>query len=118
MTKLNKHELIFAKWNETQQQWILETSQGKFLVKTEVFSAGAITEPSVPQIKGSDTFNGAMFHSPRWKHDYDLTGKQVAVTGTGASAIQFIAQLQPDVKELIVFQRTAPDVPQNRSGIE
>ena len=49
-----------------------------------------------------------MFHSARWKHDYDLTGKRVAVIGTGASAIQFIPQIQPLVKELIVFQRTAP----------
>ena len=49
-----------------------------------------------------------MFHSARWKHDYDLTGKRVAVIGTGASAIQFIPQIQPLAKELIVFQRTAP----------
>jgi cation diffusion facilitator CzcD-associated flavoprotein CzcO len=82
-----KHELISAKWNETQQQWILETSQGKFLAKTEVFSTGPITEPSVPQIKGSDTFNGAMFHSARWKHNYDLTSKRVAVIGTCAQCL-------------------------------
>ncbi len=49
-----------------------------------------------------------MFHSARWNHDYDLTGKRVAVIGTGASAIQFIPQIQPLAKELIVFQRTAP----------
>lgn len=103
-----QHELLSAKWNEAQQQWVLETSQGKFLAKTVVFSTGPITEPSVPQIKGIDTFSGEMFHSARWKHDYDLTGKRVAVIGTGASAIQFIPQIQPLVKELIVFQRTAP----------
>ncbi|EOR10506.1 flavin-containing monooxygenase [Acinetobacter tandoii] len=103
-----KHELLSAKWNEAQQQWVLETSQGKFLAKTVVFSTGPITEPSVPQVKGIDTFQGEMFHSARWKHDYDLTDKRVAVIGTGASAIQFIPQIQPDVKELIVFQRTAP----------
>ena len=49
-----------------------------------------------------------MFHSARWNHDYDLTGKRVAVIGTGASAIQFVPQIQPKVKELFVFQRTAP----------
>ena len=73
-----------------------------------ILSTGPITEPSVPQIKGIDTFAGEMFHSARWKHGYDLTGKRVAVIGTGASAIQFIPQIQPLVKELIVFQRTAP----------
>lgn len=103
-----QHELISAKWNEAQQQWVLETTQGTFLAQSVVFSTGPITEPSVPQIKGIDTFAGEMFHSARWKHDYDLTGKRVAVIGTGASAIQFIPQIQPLVKELIVFQRTAP----------
>lgn len=102
------HELVSAKWDESQQQWQLQTSQGMFLAKTVIFSTGPITEPSLPQIKGIETFQGAMFHSARWRHDYDLTGKRVAVIGTGASAIQFIPQIQPIVKDLIVFQRTAP----------
>ncbi len=49
-----------------------------------------------------------MFHSAKWNHDYDLTGKRIAVIGTGASAIQFVPQIQPKAKELFVFQRTAP----------
>ena len=49
-----------------------------------------------------------MFHSARWNHDYDLTGKRVAVVGTGASAIQFVPEIQPEVAQLHVFQRTPP----------
>ena len=105
--KLN-HELFSAKWIESDQQWQLQTSQGVFLAKTVIFSTGPITEPSLPKIKGIESFQGEMFHSARWKHDYDLTGTRVAVIGTGASAIQFIPQIQPIVKDLIVFQRTAP----------
>ncbi len=103
-----QHELLSAKWNEEANIWQLETSQGTYQARTVIFSTGPITEPSLPKIKGIEGFKGEMFHSSRWKHDYDLTGKRVAVIGTGASAIQFIPQIQPFAKELIVFQRTAP----------
>ena len=49
-----------------------------------------------------------MFHSARWNHDYDLSGKRVAAIGTGASAIQFVPEIQKQVAQLHVFQRTAP----------
>ena len=47
-----------------------------------------------------------MFHSARWDHDHDLSGERVAVIGTGASAIQFVPEIQPRVARLHVFQRT------------
>jgi cation diffusion facilitator CzcD-associated flavoprotein CzcO len=102
------NELISAKWDEAQHIWHLETSKGSYQAKTVIFTTGPITEPSMPKLKGIETFKGEMFHSARWNHDYDLTGKRVAVIGTGASAIQFIPQVQPLAKQLIVFQRTAP----------
>ncbi len=101
-------ELINAQWNDEQHYWMLETSSGTYYAKTTIFATGPITEPQIPNIKGLDSFKGEMFHSARWNHDYDLTGKRIAVIGTGASAIQFIPQIQPQAKELIVFQRTAP----------
>lgn len=102
------HELISAKWDDAKSIWNLETSKGQYQAKTVMFTTGPITEPSMPKLKGIETFKGEMFHSARWNHDYDLTGKCVAVIGTGASAIQFIPQVQPLAKELYVFQRTAP----------
>jgi len=102
------NELITAKWDEAKSIWNLETSKGLYQSKTVIFTTGPITEPSMPKLKGIETFKGEMFHSARWNHDYDLTGKRVAVIGTGASAIQFIPQIQPLVKELHIFQRTAP----------
>ncbi len=102
------NELISAKWDESKHIWNLETSKGAYQAKTVIFTTGPITEPSMPKLKGIETFKGEMFHSARWNHDYDLTGKRVAVIGTGASAIQFIPQVQPKAKELFVFQRTAP----------
>nr|WP_174505418.1 NAD(P)/FAD-dependent oxidoreductase [Acinetobacter sp. Marseille-Q1620] len=97
-----------ARWDEEKKQWVLDTAQGQYLAKTVIFSTGPLTEPQTPKIKGIETFKGEMFHSAKWNHDYDLTGKRIAVIGTGASAIQFIPQIQPLAKELYVFQRTAP----------
>ena len=102
------NELNNAEWDDAQNIWKLETTKGKYQAKTVIFTTGPITEPSLPKIKGIETFKGEMFHSARWNHDYDLTGKRIAVIGTGASAIQFIPQVQPLAKELFVFQRTAP----------
>lgn len=102
------NELKSAKWDAEQSIWNLETAKGVYQAKTVIFTTGPITEPSMPKLKGIETFKGEMFHSARWNHDYDLKGKRVAVIGTGASAIQFIPQVQPLVKELFVFQRTAP----------
>jgi hypothetical protein len=53
-----------------------------------------------------EAFEGARFHSARWDHGFDLTGKRVAVIGTGASAVQFVPAIQPSVEAMTVFQRT------------
>src|SRR5204863_4266972 len=55
-----------------------------------------------------DSFEGPAFHTARWDHDVDLHGKRVAVVGTGASAIQVVPHVQPEVERLHVFQRTPP----------
>ena len=69
---------------------------------------GPLAEPKKPEIPGLDSFEGNVFHSARWDHDHDLTGERVASIGTGASAIQYVPMIQPDVSKLHVFQRTAP----------
>ncbi|MHA7833063.1 MAG: flavin-containing monooxygenase [Algiphilus sp.] len=97
-----------AEWDETRHLWVLDTNQGQYLARTVIFATGPITEPQIPAIPGLDGFTGTMFHSAKWDHDYDLRGKRVAVIGTGASAIQFVPQIQPQVDQLVVFQRTAP----------
>ncbi len=101
-------ELKHAEWNEDLKQWQLETSRGPYIARTVIFSTGPITEPQIPKIKGIESFKGEMFHSARWNHQFDLTDKRIAVIGTGASAIQFIPQIQPIAKNVVVFQRTAP----------
>jgi len=97
-----------AEWDEQRHLWVLDTNQGQYLARSVIFATGPITEPQIPSIPGLDGFTGTMFHSAQWDHDVDLRGKRVAVIGTGASAIQFVPQIQPQVDKLVVFQRTAP----------
>jgi cation diffusion facilitator CzcD-associated flavoprotein CzcO len=73
-----------------------------------VWGTGALHEPSIPEIDGLDEFTGTVYHSAQWNHDHDLRGRRVAVIGTGASAIQFVPAIQPEVAALTLFQRTPP----------
>ena len=58
---------------------------------------GPLHEPALPDVPGIEDFRGTAFHSATWDHDHDLTGERVAVVGTGASAIQFVPEIQPRV---------------------
>jgi cation diffusion facilitator CzcD-associated flavoprotein CzcO len=73
-----------------------------------VSAMGGLSKPSYASVPGIETFKGANFHSAEWNHDFDFAGKRVAVIGTGASAIQFVPQIAPEVESLHLFQRTAP----------
>ncbi|MGI8881238.1 MAG: flavin-containing monooxygenase [Jatrophihabitans sp.] len=101
-------ELIDAKWDADAARWRVATTQGDFVAQSLVSGAGALCEPANPDIAGLESFAGATFHSSRWNHDIDLTGKRVAVVGTGASAIQFVPEIADKVAHLDVYQRTAP----------
>ena len=99
-------EMIEARWSTGFRRWILDTTAGRYTAQYVIFAAGPITDPKTPDVPGIADFPGDIFHSARWNHDVDLTGKRVAVVGTGASAVQFIPEIAPIVDELTVFQRT------------
>jgi cation diffusion facilitator CzcD-associated flavoprotein CzcO len=103
-----KHEVRDARWDEAAQLWRINTSQGDYTANVLVMASGALSEPRMPELPGFENFKGISFHSARWNHAYDLTGKRVAVIGTGASAIQFVPEIQPQVERLHIFQRTPP----------
>ena len=88
--------------------WTVETSDGPIRARVVVAGMGPLAEPRTPPLEGLDAFEGETFHSARWNHDYDFAGKRVAAVGTGASAIQFVPEIQPDVERLYVIQRTPP----------
>jgi cation diffusion facilitator CzcD-associated flavoprotein CzcO len=71
-----------------------------------VVAAGPLSDPITPDLPGLALFEGRAFHSAQWDHGVDLRGRHVAVIGTGASAIQFIPEIQKRVAALHLFQRT------------
>jgi 4-hydroxyacetophenone monooxygenase len=102
-------EVVSADWSEDDLVWELVLSTGERVRANAVISAvGQLNRPNYPDIPGRDSFAGPAFHSARWDAGVDLTGKRVAVIGTGASAVQFIPEIAGRVGELTVFQRTPP----------
>lgn len=104
-------EVRGASFDDAGATWTIETSSGETW-EADVFVAacGQLSRPSYPAIAGLDGFDGPCFHSARWDHDCDLSGRDVAVVGTGASAIQFVPAIASRVRRLYVFQRSAPYV--------
>jgi cation diffusion facilitator CzcD-associated flavoprotein CzcO len=107
-------EVTGAEWDDGANVWRIETAQGPFTVELLIAGPGFLSEPATPALPGLDDFEGETFHTARWNHDHDLTGRRVAVIGTGASAIQVVPRIQPIVEHLDVFQRTPPWVMPHR----
>lgn len=101
-------EMHDARWDEVRQRWSIDTTRGRFAARFLILAAGPLHEPVVPRLPGLQDFRGTMFHSANWPADLDLTGRKVAVIGTGASAIQFVPRIQPQAEQVTVFQRTPP----------
>lgn len=100
-------------WDEAAAVWKVrlrgkDGSEEVVEASAVVTAVGQLNRPRFPDIKGRETFAGTAFHSAEWRHDVDLTGKRVAVIGTGASAFQFVPEIAPKVAHLTVFQRTPP----------
>ncbi|MET7418444.1 NAD(P)/FAD-dependent oxidoreductase [Dactylosporangium sp. NPDC005555] len=100
-------DVRLACWDERAGHWRIETSCGEWTADVLISAGGPLNEPVIPKLAGLETFRGETFHSSRWDHGLDLTGRKVAVIGTGASAIQFVPAIQPSVARLTLFQRTA-----------
>ncbi|GBE64991.1 putative monooxygenase [Mycobacterium sp. MFM001] len=94
-------------FDEDAGVWTATTAGRKrFRARTVILASGPLPDSSFPDIRGLDSYRGHKIHSARWDHDYDFTGKRVAVIGTGASAIQIIPELVKRAEFVKVFQRT------------
>jgi cation diffusion facilitator CzcD-associated flavoprotein CzcO len=94
-------------WDDAGCRWAVRTEDGVTrTAEALVVATGQLNQPALPRIEGLADFAGHSFHSARWDHDYDLRDKRVAVIGTGASAVQFVPEIAPQVARLTVFQRT------------
>ena len=100
------YEMLESAWDDQAKHWVVKTNQGLIHARFAIMAGGPMHQPVLPKIKGLETFKGAQFHSAEWNHDVDLNGKKVAVVGAGASAIQFVPEIQAQVEKLTLLQRT------------
>jgi 4-hydroxyacetophenone monooxygenase len=99
-------------WKADESRWevsLHDTGSGaRRVVRADavISAVGQLNRPKVPTISGMESFSGPMFHSAQWRSDVDLSGKRVAVIGTGASGIQLIPEIAKSAASVAVFQRT------------
>lgn len=95
-----------AVWNESTRTYTVTTATGEEEeFDVVVSSVGLLNVPRYPDWPGLDQFEGVKFHTSRWEHDHDLTGKRVAVVGTGSTAVQVGPALAPIAGEITIYQR-------------
>ncbi|MER6846016.1 flavin-containing monooxygenase [Streptomyces platensis] len=105
-------EVTALRWDETAARWHL-TLRGPEGDRTAghhavISAVGQLNRPQMPDLPGRDTFAGPAFHSAAWDHSVDLTGRRVAVVGTGASAFQIVPEIAGTASEVTVFMRNPP----------
>ena len=100
-------KVVAARYDEAETLWRLKLADGSELTcRFVILAIGLLSVPTPPRLEGMDSFKGRSFHTFYWPHEpLDLTGKKVAVIGTGATAIQIIGEIADTVGELTVFQR-------------
>lgn len=101
-------EVAALAYDDDLATWRVHTVDGEVETYDVVVSGlGQLNRPAYPDVPGLADFEGTAFHSARWDHDHDLSGERVAVIGNGASAVQFVPEIAPDVERLTIFQRSA-----------
>lgn len=115
--KLREHvefdtEVVSMTWDQASATWEVVVRRDGVeqhrRFHAVVAATGQLEKPNIPEMSGQDDFRGVQMHSARWDHDVDLTGKRVAVVGTGASAYQIVPSIIDRVAHLDVFQRSGP----------
>ena len=105
-------EVITATWDENTSTWSVRTrnangTEETLVARVVITAVGSLNRPKMPEIVGMDDFEGPSFHSARWDHSVDITGKKFALVGAGASGFQIAPTIADTVDHLTVFQRTA-----------
>jgi 4-hydroxyacetophenone monooxygenase len=113
-------EVSSARYDEATGLWHVDVQNSdgsnETLTASAVISAvGQLNRPNMPKIEGMADYQGVSFHSARWQHEHDLSGKKIGVIGTGGSAFQFAPLLAEEAESITLFQRTAPWIVPNEN---
>src|ERR1700744_1114663 len=105
-------EVVSSRWHAARAKWVLQIRTGESIrevvADVQVSAVGQLNRPHIPDIPGAETFAGAAFHTCRWDHSLDLTGKRVGVIGTGATAVQLVPEIARSAADVSVFAPTMP----------
>ena len=100
-----------AHYDEVTDLWTLATDDGaRYSARFVVTAVGCLSSRKDPhtEFPGLDSFQGDWYLTSTWpKEGVDVTGKRVAVIGTGSTAVQVIPQVAKTASQVTVFQRTA-----------
>jgi len=100
-------EVTSCEYDDERVRWTVGTAGGEtYDADAVIIATGQLHHPAVPRFEGAERFAGRSFHTAEWDHDYDLAGKRVAIIGTGATSVQVVPEIAPQVERLYVFQRT------------
>jgi 4-hydroxyacetophenone monooxygenase len=104
-------EVVAAVFDAATSQWRVrlraaDGNEDSVIADALISAVGQLNRPKIPDFPGLASFRGPAFHSARWQHEHDLTGKRVAVVGTGASAFQLVPELAAQAAQVVVFQRS------------
>ena len=101
--------LTGAEFQADSNQWQLQLDPAQQLsCRFLLLATGCLSSPNMPDIDGLQTFKGPIYHTARWPQSpVDFSDQRVGVIGNGSSGLQIIPELAPQVKQLVVFQRTA-----------
>ena len=98
-----------ARFDPEDSTWHVRTQEGRrYQADFVIFGIGGLSNPTIPTIPGAEGFSGRQFHTATWDHSVDLSGKRVAVIGTGASAIQVVPAIAPRWPRWCCFSAPRP----------
>jgi cation diffusion facilitator CzcD-associated flavoprotein CzcO len=101
-------EVVSAQWQDDSSEWVVRTGLNEeYRARFLVTAWGQLGTPYAPAVPGLEQFEGETFHSARWRHDVDLTGRRVISIGNAASAVQYVPEVARVAASLEVFQRSA-----------
>lgn len=100
--------VVRAEWSEDDWRWTVSFENGtRIRARFVLYAMGLLSVPTYPRVAGRGSFRGLETHTFDWPEGYDVTGKRVAVIGTGASGVQVITDVADKVDQLYVLQRDA-----------
>jgi cation diffusion facilitator CzcD-associated flavoprotein CzcO len=94
-----------AQWREGEGYTVTTTAGESELFTAVISAVGFLNIPLVPPFaRDASEFRGVVCHTSRWLEDIDMTGKDVAVVGTGSSAVQIVAEATRVARSVKIFQ--------------